>query len=99
MRSEITFHTVYRSIDRPLTILGAERRLFFLAAMVGAGTFNLFGSLGAGVALFVSLQIAARFATARDPQILRVLLNASRYRTHYDPGKFVVNDSAKVRHG
>ncbi len=36
---------VYRSISRPLIILGAERKLFFFAMCVGAGTFNLLGSL------------------------------------------------------
>ena len=32
-------------VSRPLTILGAERKLFFFAMCVGAGTFNLLGSL------------------------------------------------------
>ena len=36
---------VQRSLSRPLTILGAERKLFFFAMCVGAGTFNLLGSL------------------------------------------------------
>ena len=36
---------VPRSLSRPLTILGAERKLFFFAMCVGAGTFNLLGSL------------------------------------------------------
>ena len=46
---EPAFHPVYRSINRPLTILGAERRLFFLALAVGGGAFNLFGSLLTGL--------------------------------------------------
>ena len=36
---------VYRSISRPLTILGAERKLFFFAMCVGVGPFNLLGTL------------------------------------------------------
>ncbi len=32
---------VQRSLSRPLTILGAERKPFFFAMCVGAGTFNL----------------------------------------------------------
>ena len=32
---------VFRSLNRPLTILGAERKLFFFALMMGAGVFNL----------------------------------------------------------
>src|SRR6267154_2634546 len=49
---------VYRSISRPLTILGAERKLFFFAMCVGAGTFNLLGSLLGGILMFLLLYFA-----------------------------------------
>jgi len=39
-----SFHPVYKAMNKPLTILGAERRLFFLAAILGGATFNFFGS-------------------------------------------------------
>jgi len=35
--------------------------------------------------MFFALYGFARWATARDTQMLRVLLNSSRFRTHYDP--------------
>jgi len=35
-------NAVYRSLSRPLTILGAERKLFFFAMCVGAGTITYF---------------------------------------------------------
>ena len=79
---------VYRSISRPLTILGAERKLFFFAMCIGAGTFNLLGSLFGGVLMFLLLYFAARWATETDPQILRFLLTSPRLRTQYDPSKF-----------
>jgi type IV secretory pathway TrbD component len=79
---------VYRSISRPLTILGAERKLFFFAMCVGAGTFNLLGSLLGGILMFLLLYIAARWATETDPQILRFLLTSPKLRTQYDPSKF-----------
>ena len=82
-----TYHPVYRSLNKPLTIWGAERRLFFLAAIMGAATFNFFASLGGGLLMFVSLFLAARWATATDPEILRILLNSARFRTQYDPAK------------
>jgi type IV secretory pathway TrbD component len=85
MTNEPTFHRVSKSINRPLTIWGAERRLFFLAAIMGAATFNFFASLVSGMLMFFSLYAFARWATARDTQMLRVLLNSSRFRTHYDP--------------
>jgi type IV secretory pathway TrbD component len=84
-----TFHPVYKSINKPLTIWGAERRLFFLAMVMGAATFNFFGSLLGGVLMFVALYFFARWATVKDPQILRILLNSSKARSRYDPGKRV----------
>ena len=84
MASELTFHTVYKSMNRPLTIWGADRRLFFLALMLGAAVFNFFGSVVGSLALFVVLVVAARWVTATDPQLLRVLFNAGRVRTEYD---------------
>ena len=79
---------VYRSISRTLTILGAERKLFFFAMCIGASTFNLLGSLLGGVLMFLLLYFGARWATETDPQILRFLLTSPRLRTQYDPSKF-----------
>ena len=81
-------NTVHRSLSKPLTILGAERKLFFFAMCVGAGTFNLLDSLAGGVLMFLLLYMVARWATRTDPQILRFLLTAPKLRTQYDPAKF-----------
>jgi len=88
MASDRRVNPVYRSISRPLTILGAERKLFFFAMCVGAGTFNLLGSLFGGILMFLLLYFAARWATETDPQILRFLLTSTKLRTQYDPSKF-----------
>jgi type IV secretory pathway TrbD component len=88
---------VYRSISRPLTILGAERRLFFFAMCVGAATFNLLGSLLGGILMFLLLYLIARWATESDPQILRFLLTSTKLRTHYDPAKFAPVAIRRVR--
>ena len=80
-------HAVYKSMNKPLTILGVERRLFFLAAIMGAATFNFFGSLMGGIAMFLALYLFARWATTRDPLILRVWLNSSKFKRRYDPAK------------
>jgi len=79
---------VHRSLSRPLTILGAERKLFFFAMCLGAATFNLLGSLAGGLLMFLLLYFVARCATETDPQILRFLLTAARLRAEYDPMKF-----------
>jgi type IV secretory pathway TrbD component len=78
---------VQRSLSRPLTILGAERKLFFFAMCLGAATFNLLGSLLGGLLMFLLLYFVARWATATDPQILRLLLHAAKVRRQYDPAK------------
>ncbi|MGA2877638.1 MAG: VirB3 family type IV secretion system protein [Bryobacteraceae bacterium] len=80
-------HRVSKSVNKPLTIWGAERRLFFLALIMGAATFNFFASLLSGLLMFASLYAFARWATATDSQILRILLNSSKFRKLYDPGK------------
>ena len=82
-----TLHPVFRSLNKPLTIAGAERRLFFLALIMGGATFNLFGSLLGGVLMFLLLYLLARWATRTDPQILRILLNSSKFKRRYDPAK------------
>jgi type IV secretory pathway TrbD component len=79
---------VHRSLSRLLTILGAERKLFFFAMCLGAATFNLLGSLAGGLLMFLLLYFMARWATETDPQILRFLLCAAKLRREYDPMKF-----------
>ena len=85
-------HIVYRSINKPLTIWGVERRLFFLALLMGAGTFNFFGSLIGGIFMFSALYLLARWTTKSDPQLLKILLNSSKFKTRYDPAKHEVFD-------
>ena len=87
MPTEIPVHPVYRAINKPLTIWGAERRLFFMALVMGGATFNFFGSLVSGIVMFVGLFLAARWATVKDVQMLRILLNSTQYKPQYDPGK------------
>ena len=79
---------VHRSLSRPLTILGAERKLFFFAMCIGAGTFNLLGSFSGGLLMFLVLYALARWATTTDPQMLRLLFASARLHTQYDPVKF-----------
>jgi len=78
------FRTVYRALHRPLTVCGVDRRLFFLALLVGAATFNLFYSFLAGCLLFAVLYAFAWWSTAHDPQMLQILLRSGTARTRYD---------------
>ena len=78
---------VYKALHRPLTVCGVDRRLFFLALLMGAATFNLFYSFLAGLLTFIGLYGFALWSTKRDPQMLRILLSSSRFRTRYDAVK------------
>src|SRR5260370_39869281 len=89
MSNASRINIVCRSLSRPLSILGAERKLFCFAMCLGAGTFNLLNSLLGGVLMFVLLYLLARWATQTDPQILRFLLTAAKLRSQYDPMKFI----------
>ncbi len=78
-------HAVYSSINRPLTIGGAERRLFFAAVVAGGATFAM-GSLLGGLLMFLALYAGAqvddpaRSATAADRAPVRVGTAVLRHR-------------------
>src|SRR2546425_11008806 len=87
MSDRPTYRPVYKALHRPLTICGVDRRLFFLALMMGAATFNLFYSFLAGLLVVVSLYVFALWTTKRDPEMLRILLSSARFKTRYDAVK------------
>jgi hypothetical protein len=69
-------------------LLCFNRLLFFVALIMGAAAFNLFGSLLGGLLIFGSLFLMAQWATRTDPQILRIVLNSAKFRREYDPAKY-----------
>ncbi|WP_158751758.1 VirB3 family type IV secretion system protein [Acidobacterium sp. S8] len=85
---------VYKAMNRPLTVLGAERRLFFVALITGGSVFSLLHSLVGGILLFVVSVIIARIATKHDVEILRVLFNSGKFSRRYDPMK---TDDTEIR--
>lgn len=82
-----SFRPVYKALHRRLTVWGVERRLFFLALLMGAATFNLFYSFLAGLLMFGGLYGFAVWATKRDPDMLQILLSSSRLHRRFDPAK------------
>ena len=78
-------HPVYKALHRPLTVCGVDRRLFFLALILGAATFNLFYSFVAGLLMAGGLYAFALWATKRDPEMLRILLASSKTRRRRSP--------------
>lgn len=87
---------VHRSLHRPLTVCGVDRRLFFLALLVGVATFNLFFSFAAGCISFAALYLLSYWGTSRDPEMLQILLRSGDARGRYDASK---SDGADRRSG
>lgn len=87
MTDRPAYRPVYKALHRPLTVCGVDRRLFFLALTMGAATFNLFYSFAAGLLMFAGLYVFALWATKRDPEMLRILIASSRFKTRYDAAK------------
>jgi type IV secretory pathway TrbD component len=81
-----------------MTIMGAERKLFFFAMMMGAAVFNLLHTFVGGLFMFGLLYWLARWATKTDPQLLRFLLNSAKTRAQYDPMKFSPLRAREMRH-
>ncbi len=97
-RKEYRHNKVFKAMNRPLTILGAERRLFFVALISGGAVFSLMHSLLGGILLFVVGVIAAQQTTKYDVEILRVLMNSAKFRRRYDPMKWQPTEIRIVRH-
>jgi len=72
-------------MNRAVGDWGAERRLFFVALVVG-GPFTSFGSLLGGLLMFLALYLGARWVIHADRVLLRIVLCSSNLRARYDPG-------------
>ncbi len=78
----------YGALNRPLTVLGVERRLFLLGATLAVAVWNATASLMAGGAVFAACYGAGWLAGRSDPAMLAVLRAAARYPARFDPGKW-----------
>ena len=78
----------YAALNRPLTVLGVERRLFLLGATLAVAVWNATASLSGGGLVFAGCYGAGWLAGRRDPAMLAVLRAAARYPARFDPGKW-----------
>jgi len=83
----VSGHSVSKALLRPLTLMGVDRRLFFLALLLGAATFNLFYSFVAGVLIFAIIYGFAHLCAAVDTQMLPILLRSLGGRARYDTAR------------
>ena len=88
---------VFRSLNRPLLLLGIDRRIFFVLLSASFALFNLTSALAPAIALFVALLIGARLAQKADPQFPWIVLSSRRFRARYDPAKFSATEETGGR--
>jgi len=90
---------VYKTLNKPLTILGVERTLFATALFTGAGFQVLFSSLLGAIVIFAVLLGFARMATRRDPKMLVFIIQAmsGTFRAEYDPCKYTLTVVRRIR--
>ncbi len=69
-------------------ILGVERRWFLLSATLAVALWNAGDSLLAAIFVLALLLGAGRLAWKKDPNMLSLLREASRFKVRYDPGKW-----------
>ena len=93
---------MHKALHRPLTVCGVDRRLFFLALLMGAATFNLFYSFLAGLLVSLGLYVFAlvgdetRPADASHPAV--VLALPARYDpAKHDPVQIEVRAMVRIR--
>ena len=99
--TEITMRSnpVYKTLNRPLTIMGVERTLFATALFTGAGFQVLFSSFLGAIVIFAILLYLARMATRRDPKMLVFVIQAmsGTFRPEYDPCKYIPPTVRRIR--
>ena len=78
----------YTALNRPLTVLGVERRLFLLGATLALAVWNATASLVAGGVIFAGCYGAGWIAGRKDPAMLAVLRATARHPVRFDPGKW-----------
>ncbi|MDE2979827.1 MAG: VirB3 family type IV secretion system protein [Gemmatimonadota bacterium] len=78
----------YAALNRPLTVLGVERRLFLLGVTLAVAVWNATASLVAGGVVFAGFYGAGWLAGRKDPAMLAVLRAAARHPARFDPGKW-----------
>jgi type IV secretory pathway TrbD component len=78
--------------------MGVERRLFFVSVILAVAFFNGFNSPIGAILIFVSGYVFGLWATKTDPEILRILLNSEKFKTHYSGCKFVPVNVHKERY-
>jgi type IV secretory pathway VirB3-like protein len=83
-----TINPVFRALNRPLLVLGVERKLFFFLLTSCFALFVVMSALLPSLILFLTLWTGAKLATSVDPHVFAIAMNTRRQSVRYDPAKF-----------
>jgi type IV secretory pathway TrbD component len=78
---------VFKSLHKPLTYMGIERKVFFFVCVAAVGCFNLFNSLLAGFVVFVGGAGIGYWMTNEDPAFLQIIGKSEKFKPRYDAAK------------
>lgn len=90
--SEQRSNRVYKSLHRPLTYMGIERKLFVMGMMGTMATFNATKSFLATAIVFAGSAGFGYWATKKDIAFLTITLKADRFKARYDAAKHQVSN-------
>ena len=78
---------VYKSLHKPLTFMGVEKKLFLIICASAASAFDIFNSILAGIAVFVGGYAFGSWATEKDDIFLQLLVKSEKFNRRYDAAK------------
>jgi len=78
---------VFKSLHKPLTYMGIERRTFFCVCTAAIGAFNMFDSFLAAAVIFVGGAAFGYWVTNADPAFLTILVRSDKFKARYDAAK------------
>src|ERR1700679_2814232 len=78
---------VFKSLHKPLTYLGVERTLFYFVCVGAVGTFNIFNSILAGIAIFIGGYVCGHGVPTTAAAFLRILAKSEKYNPRYAAAK------------
>ena len=84
---ELRRNKVFKSLHKPLTFMGIERKLFATSLALSMGIFEFTGSLLTTLVIFAGSTGFAYWATQKDPAYLTIVLKADRFKRRYDAAK------------
>lgn len=86
----LTIRPTARALNKPLLVVGIERKLLGLAFVISAVVAAISGTqphiqIPIGLGVFVAAITAAKRATRKDDRIFQIALSVWRQKAVYDP--------------